>query len=690
MKPILRAAVVIGGLLVLLALGVAAYLRFAFDPNDYRDTLARLVQERTGRQLVIDGQIELSVFPSLAIELGETRLGNAAGFSERPFASVKAVQAGVKLLPLLGRKIELDRVVLDGLTLSLEKRADGTTNWADLGGAEKAPGSAAEAHGGGTAVAGFELGGLEVRDGALMWDDRQGGKQHSIDGLSLEVGAIRPGKPFDLKVGLGFKSAQPAVDGTLQLAGRASVDTATGQYALDDMRLVVNAAGQDVPGGKTELTLTGRLAADLGSGTASATGLQLAAYGLSLQADLAITGLGDTLHVSGPLKLAQFDPAALMKALGADKPADAGVLKRASLSARIEGGSKGMALRDLALSLDDSTLSGRFAVEDFDRMALRFDLSLDRIDLDRYPSGGAGKQGGTSVGGDRKSGQALPALDVDGRLAVGALKYSGLSLSDLRLALNGQGGRYRLRPEAALYGGRYRGNIALDGHGKVLSVSTDDRLEGVAIGPLLRALSGREEKLTGRADVTLKLRTAGPDAVAYKRNLDGVVALRVSDGAVKGVNIAAYLRQAQARLSGKPVAAVADTRQTDFSDLSATLSLAGGVAHNKDLSLRSPLLRVGGEGSANLNTETIDYLVRASVVGTLTGQDGKSLDRLRGVTVPIRVTGTFAEPKFALDVNSLVSGTVKEKIEEKKTEIRQKAGEALKKELEKGLGGLFR
>ena len=273
---------------------------------------------------------------------------------------------------------------------------------------------------------------------------------------------------------------------------------------------------------------------------------------------------------------------------------------------------------------------------------------------------------------------------------MGALKYSGLSLSDLRLALNGQGGRYRLRPEAALYGGRYRGNIALDGHGKVLSVSTDDRLEGVAIGPLLRALSGREEKLTGRADVTLKLRTAGPDAVAYKRNLDGVVALRVSDGAVKGVNIAAYLRQAQARLSGKPVAAVADTRQTDFSDLSATLSIAGGVAHNKDLSLRSPLLRVGGEGSANLNTETIDYLVRASVVGTLTGQDGKSLDRLRGVTVPIRVTGTFAEPKFALDVNSLVSGTVKEKIEEKKTEIRQKAGEALKKELEKGLGGLFR
>ena len=110
--------------------------------------------------------------------------------------------------------------------------------------------------------------------------------------------------------------------------------------------------------------------------------------------------------------------------------------------------------------------------------------------------------------------------------------------------------------------------------------------------------------------------TSGPDAAAYKRNLDGRVSLRVADGAVKGVNVAAYLRQAQARLSGKPVAEAGEAQQTDFSDLTATITLDGGVARNEDLSLRSPLLRVAGEGSANLNTEAIDYLVKASVVGT--------------------------------------------------------------------------
>lgn len=690
MKSILRVATIIIGLLLLLAVGIAAYLRFAFDPNDYRDTLAGLVREHTGRELAIDGDLSLSVFPSLAIELGETRLGNAAGFSDRAFASVKAIQAGVKLLPLLGGKVEVDRVLLDGLSLSLETRADGTTNWADLGSAGKSGAASSGESAGGRAATAFELGGIEVRNGALLWDDRQSGARHSIEGLSVKAGAIRPGKPFAIEAGLAFKAVQQEIDGALQLAGQASVDSAAGLYTLKDMQLTLDAAGKGLPGGKAKVSLAGEIAANLGDGTASAKSLRLAAYGLELQADLAASGLGDKLHITGPLKLAQFDPGALMKALGMHAPADGGVLKRASLSAKVDGGSGGVALDDLALRLDESSLSGRFAVEDFARKALRFDLALDRIDLDRYLPAGEETSGKSSGGGGPAPGPALPALDVDGRISVGDLKVSGLAASNIKLAVSGQGGRYRLKPEAALYGGRYRGNIALDGRNKALAVSTDDRLDGVAIGPLLRALTGKEEKLTGRANLAVKVNSAGPDAAAWKRNLDGTVSLRVSDGAVKGVNIAAYLRQAQARLSGRPVAEAADTRQTDFSDLTASISLAGGVAHNTDLSLRSPLLRVGGEGSANLNSEAIDYLVKATVVGTLTGQDGKSLDRLRGVTVPIRVKGSFAEPRFALDVDSLVSGAVKEKIEEKKAEIKKKAGDALKKELQKGLGGLFR
>ena len=223
------------------------------------------------------------------------------------------------------------------------------------------------------------------------------------------------------------------------------------------------------------------------------------------------------------------------------------------------------------------------------------------------------------------------------------------------------------------------------------------RVNDVQIGPLLRDLTGKAEKLTGRARVDANVNGTGLDPDALKRSLAGTVKLKVADGAVKGVNVARFFREAEARLTGKSLPTDAGAEQTDFSDLSASLNIVGGVVRNNDLSLRSPLLRVGGEGSANLVSERIDYLVKASLVGTLTGQGGKSLDQVRELTIPVRVKGTFSAPSYALDTEALLAGSVKQRLEEEKaalkekvTEAREKAKASLKDELKKGLGGLFK
>ena len=291
-----------------------------------------------------------------------------------------------------------------------------------------------------------------------------------------------------------------------------------------------------------------------------------------------MTGIGASLNVAGPLKLAEFEPAALLKALAIAAPADAAVLKRASLSAQLDGGSSRMALRDLALGLDDSKLSGRLAIEDFDRMALRFDLALDRIDIDRYLPPGEDKaaKGAGTAGGEQ--GPALPALDVDGRLAVTELKVSGLRRGRHQACAE-RAGR-ALSREARGYpvwwplSRRYRPRRSARRAGR------DCRRAALGVGdrPLLRALTGKGGEAHRPCGCRHQVSTSGPDAAAYKRNLDGRVSLRVADGAVKGVNVAAYLRQAQARLSGKPVAEAGEAQQTDFSDLTATITLDGGVA----------------------------------------------------------------------------------------------------------------
>src|SRR5690606_8227086 len=110
-----------------------------------------------------------------------------------------------------------------------------------------------------------------------------------------------------------------------------------------------------------------------------------------------------------------------------------------------------------------------------------------------------------------------------------------------------------------------------------------------------------------------------------------------------------------------------------------------GVARNEDLDVRSPLLRVGGKGSANIPEETIDYTIRASVVASLSGQGGAGMENLKGVTVPIKVSGTFSNPSFGLDLQNLMSDAVKQQAQEKlkgavqeklSPELKEKAGES--------------
>src|SRR3546814_9681635 len=98
-KPLKIILLVVGGL-VLLVIAALIAVALLFDPNDYRGQIQDKVQEETGREFAL-GDIKLSVFPWLSVQLSDARLGNAAGFGEQSFAEIQQVKVGVKLLPLL-------------------------------------------------------------------------------------------------------------------------------------------------------------------------------------------------------------------------------------------------------------------------------------------------------------------------------------------------------------------------------------------------------------------------------------------------------------------------------------------------------------------------------------------------------------------------------------------------------------
>ncbi|WP_230970728.1 AsmA family protein [Nitrogeniibacter aestuarii] len=712
MKSVLRLIAGLFAIVVLVVVALAAYLAFLFDANDYRDQLVSTVKAQTGRDLTLNGPIKLSLFPWLGFSIGAAELGNAPGFSDRPFASLASAEARVKLLPLVGGNVEIDRVTMNGLQLSLERRKDGQTNWADFGQGKEAPAPESTSSSGDEdrgATGALSVGGIDVTDAAVRWTDAMAGTDYLLNQVDFSTGSIEPAEPFDFKGGFDFSVSQPAANGRLGFSGQATLDTEQQKYTLRQMRFELNAEGAGLPGGKIEAGALADVVADLNAGTLSVGNMNVKLYDLLISGGLNVEGLRDSPNYSGRIEIDGFNPRALMASMGLDAPATANAerLKRARLSANVSGTAQSMKLSNLAGSLDDSEISGSLEVANFSRQALSFDLSINQLDVDSYlPPSTAAPETAPKPGEGAGAGGATKPLDlrgpaVKGRLRVGALKVSGLNMSQVDTGVALSNGKLTLTPKAALYGGRLDADVGVLAQGKTEQLSLNGGVSGVAIGGLLRDLTAKPERLTGTGNVSMNLAGRGLGGAALRSTLDGSVRLVLKDGAVKGVNVAQFLREAQARLQGSNADTAQGAQQTDFSDMSATVSLGGGVARNSDLSLRSPLLRVSGEGQANLVKETIDYLVKASVVGTLTGQGGKSLDDVRGVTVPVRVGGTFAAPTYRLDVEALLKeaagarleeqkAKVKEQVDQKVEEVREKAKDQIKDELKKGLEGLFK
>lgn len=493
-----------------------------------------------------------------------------------------------------------------------------------------------------------------------------------------------------------------------------SVDLEGPRLAAQQLRLVGEATGSTLPDGELQGVVSAALTVDLATGVATVRDLHLTALGLDLRGDVRATGVGATPVATGSLRVAPFDPRALLTRLGQTSPetADAKVLRRASLFAEVEAAADRLRLTKLKVGLDKSTLSGWLAVRDFATPAVRGELTLDGIDADAYlpPKGEAMKrEAGTQ--GEAAAPVATPAaaaaaaatlpvepmrgLDVDATVRVGWLKASGIRLADLRLTLTGAKGKLRLHPATAkLYGGSYAGDARLDVTGELPRVALHDRLIGVHLEPLLTDAMGKTPA-TGTATVEARLRATGSDPDALLATLAGDGSFALADGALTGIDLGAILRNAAALLHGRQAAARTTGDKTDFSEVTGTFSVAKGVAANRDLVAKAPLVRLAGRGEADLVKQEIDYLLTATVVESRTGQGGKELADLKGIPIPIRITGPFAAPQVRPDLSAAVKGQAGRAVEkrvQKEIDKRLKGQipEDLQRDLQDTLKGLFR
>lgn len=334
---------------------------------------------------------------------------------------------------------------------------------------------------------------------------------------------------------------------------------------------------------------------------------------------------------------------------------------------------------DLATRFDESSIKAKGGVTGFAKPAVDFDVDIDKLDVDRYlpPKDAKAAARPSKPAGDAQKEEpidlsALKPLDLKGVLRIGWLKASNVKATKVRVEVRARDGKLDVDPLAAnLYEGSVKGAISVDAN--VNRFAVKQNLTGVAIGPLLRD-AANQDILEGKGTVVLDVTTQGNVVSALTRALNGSARLALRDGAVKGVDLAGAVRGVKSAFGAGDVEGSGSSKQkTDFSELTASFAIKNGVAHNDDLSLKSPFVRVTGGGDVDIAANKLDYVVKTAIVASMAGQGGREMGDLKGLTVPVRVAGPFDRLKYKVEFSQMVRGASKEDLKASGEALRESA-----------------
>lgn len=483
-----------------------------------------------------------------------------------------------------------------------------------------------------------------------------------LDKVAVRAKGALPGGPFELAADAPALSISPTEATGQALTGRVRLQGLDASFGLNGIS--GNASELDIKEVKFDSTITEGERVVKASFVSPATFdfWQRAVSLLTLRGEVNIT---DPALPKGSLQIP------VIGSMSANIQNDEAAAK---ISAVLEGGK-------FDLNADVKQLS---SLPD-----ITFALVVDTLDLDKLapPVMSAPKEPGGD--GEQDDPEKSPAstqvaqangsddvLDLsvlvgpraNGSIKIGNLVVRGLKASDLTAKIKLEKGKLDISTLAAsLYGGKVGGVMSVDAaNGN--QVATKLSLAGISIGPLLTDLT-KKTVVSGTGSLALDMKTAGSNSYALTTGLNGGMQFRLRDGSVTGINVAQTLRELKAAFTGQaqdPSLAADGTRTTDFTSLEADLVFVKGVATAKRLDMASPLLRVtqGEPALINFVQDTFDFLAKVRVVNTSTGQDGKDLEELKGITIPVLITGTFDKPVYTVQWRGAATEALKKRLEQ--------------------------
>lgn len=687
MKRVLLIVSGIAALLIIAAFSVPFFIPKSVYKNQIENAATNALQ----RDVTLAGDVKISVFPRISASVERVSVANPDGFATPNMIEAGALRGSVKWMPLLSRRVDVQEIAFVDADVFLQRKADGNTNWEFASSKEASPPPEGT---NGSFDAGIES--AILKNASLTFQDDQSGETYKLSELDLEASlrgmdqplsatasgrfqeqaftvdiwldapeALTRNLPAQARLDLASDLANIKYDGSVQLGDAPSLN-GTFETVVADLAALTQQFELDVPARSAlgRLQVAGKASGALDS--PSLTELKLThdsdLLSASYEGSVSLNGDGT---VAGTLSIASDRMRDLLSAAAIElAPGD--TLQTFAVSGTANGTFKSVMVNNLNLSLDALRGTGQAGI-DVSATTPRMigDLSVPALDLTPFmgePDPEKTNQGIQPWSDETLELSGLKSVNANLSLEVGSLTIGDVELTDAVMDVDLTDGLLTADlSQFKAFSGLWLGKLTVDARPATPKVGFDMQGQNVAIANLLGTLAGFDS-LTGTGQFKVSAQSSGTSIDAIMQAIDGEVSTSLSDGVVKGLNVAALVRSAsslkQAIATGSIQElnfgeALSQNAETDFSSFNTVLKVNNGVANVDVMKLLSPILGVDGTGQINLAGQSMDLRLATSVDKSAQGQG--SVVQLNGIPVPIRISGAWTNPKVTPDLSGVSS-----------------------------------
>ena len=674
-------------------------LAVTFDANNYKPQIIEQVEDATGRDFAIDGDIDLSVFPWVGLKVEGVTLGNAAGFKAAKFARIEQLDVKVNVLPLLKKEVQINTIRLHGLDVALEVDKAQANNWSDLAKTEdekekpeaeepavKEEPSAED----GFSLQSLQVEGFEFVDAVINYDDRSSGMKAQVTELNLKTSAIEFDKPVDIEFGARVKNNQPEVDTNLQLVTQLSFNREFTVFNLSDLVFTAMAKANEFLPQDEKIELRSNIDVSMEDQRVDMKQLQLSALGTKTVAGVTVTQFLETPLIQGDIDVQPFNARAVASRAGVTLPemAKADALHNVGLKTKIKLQGEKLQANDFSLALDGNTLSGWIHLINISKQQLRFELAFDQLNLNDYlppvveeveqesqqavtPAAGQDSSDATAEAatGDEKIElpvEMMRSFDIEGDFRIAALTAKEYDIKQFLMSLKAKQGDINIKPMTMqLLEGQVTSAVNVNVQKDIPAYAIQTEVNQVQVGPVanpfLEGIMGdKPMSMEGAFNMAMDVKTSGETVNQLKKASLGQIIVDMKQTSVNGFDpeyymrssVASYVDESGFGLSRTIMGSYSPREVTVFDKIHSTVNLADGKAKTNDFLMDSKRVQVTAKGHVDIMENSLDVMT-----STRLPRGKTAVEKLLDEPMFVHVHGPFDALEYNIDTDRLKKST---------------------------------